>query len=537
MDDFNTPNLVLPMAASYDTRGLDVATNWANGIDQRKVNLFHRVTQNQATSAMGVAFVKRNGFTPETWATANQYAQAASASCVQYLMARNNISSTNHPLIFATRDGSDVLVQTCNASTGSAVEATIISSTTYTPTHAGSTYNNNSEILVMQCESPTGGSGRAFFNGPTSTTFTEISASAFTTSAPIGKMEFLDGFAFIMGLRPGATAINIIYNSNINSLTTWVDTNYITKQVTADRGVGLAKLGKVLLAFAEYTVECFYNAGNATGSPLARLPNLATDVGMRAPYRSTNIQSLGTSYYAVVNGVLYFVGQQRVFERGYGAHKKNCALWSFDGASFKKIYDDALTDLLSTTADIFAVGSINVRGTECVYVSLTDASEQSQRWLVISPSEKWWAEYTSDVVQPINDGVSFLGTTQNSSRRFKQDIANAVDVDSSLSAHNYEFQYQFKLPKKNNARQSMAWAGVVADSISASASTTAHGNADLYISFSDNDYQSFSTPRRIDLTQRKKQVYRCGSYDDRAVRLVHSGNAECRIQAFVAKTL
>ena len=63
----------------------------------------------------------------------------------------------------------------------------------------------------------------------------------------------------------------------------------------------------------------------------------------------------------------------------------------------------------------------------------------------------------------------------------------------------------------------------------------ARSASSMNVEFSDDDYQTWSTARAIDLTSNQKMLTRCGSYTDRAVRLTHTANLDCRIEKFVAR--
>lgn len=73
----------------------------------------------------------------------------------------------------------------------------------------------------------------------------------------------------------------------------------------------------------------------------------------------------------------------------------------------------------------------------------------------------------------------------------------------------------------------MSMFGVVGD--------TATSASTLNVEFSDDDYVTFQAARTIDMTQPIKQIYRCGSYKDRAVRLTHTGDVEFRASAVIAR--
>lgn len=73
---------------------------------------------------------------------------------------------------------------------------------------------------------------------------------------------FLDGTTYVM--RPDAG----IQGSDINDPVNWDPLNLIIAQIEPDRGVALGKQLVYSIAFKQWTTEVFYDAGNATGSPL-----------------------------------------------------------------------------------------------------------------------------------------------------------------------------------------------------------------------------------------------------------------------------
>lgn len=81
---------------------------------------------------------------------------------------------------------------------------------------------------------------------------------------------YLDGTLYVM------EEDGTIHGSAIDDPTSWDPLNVIVARNEAGRGVYLAKLLSLVVALKDYSLEFFYNAGNATGSPLGRYegPNL-----------------------------------------------------------------------------------------------------------------------------------------------------------------------------------------------------------------------------------------------------------------------
>lgn len=76
---------------------------------------------------------------------------------------------------------------------------------------------------------------------------------------------FLDGYLFLIKVNTSD-----IYNSDLNAPLAWTPGNFISAEIGADLVRKLAKLNNYLVVFGSTTIEYFWDAGNATGSPLQR---------------------------------------------------------------------------------------------------------------------------------------------------------------------------------------------------------------------------------------------------------------------------
>ena len=86
-------------------------------------------------------------------------------------------------------------------------------------------------------------------------------------------VEYLDGYFFVMD------ADGVIYNSDLENPASWNALNYITAEAESDSGVAISKHQNYIVALKDYTTELFYDAANATGSPLSPYGNTAIQIG------------------------------------------------------------------------------------------------------------------------------------------------------------------------------------------------------------------------------------------------------------------
>jgi hypothetical protein len=115
-------------------------------------------------------------------------------------------------------------------------------------------------------------------------------------------LVYLDGFYFVM------TPSGSIYNSGINNPTTWSSLEVIQALAEPDGGVCLSRIQNLLVAFGTYSTEFFYNAANPVGSPLLPYSNSFLEVGCA---------SAGS--VCAVDNDLVFMSVSR--QRGRGIHQ------------------------------------------------------------------------------------------------------------------------------------------------------------------------------------------------------------------------
>lgn len=91
---------------------------------------------------------------------------------------------------------------------------------------------------------------------------TQIVDAAFPTSF-VGGIAYLDGTLYVMD------STGAIYGSkNLNDPVNWDALNLIYANAEPDAGVAIAKHLAYVVAFKQWNTQVFYDAGNATGSPL-----------------------------------------------------------------------------------------------------------------------------------------------------------------------------------------------------------------------------------------------------------------------------
>ena len=129
----------------------------------------------------------------------------------------------------------------------------------------------------------------------------------------------LDGYFFVCDIN------GQIHNSNLNDITTWSALDFLKAERAADYGVYLGKIGDNIVYIGTRSVEFFYNAGNASGSPLARRQDVSYKIGTYTPNSVLEIgddiyfvgidESLGIGFYRIRGFELTKLSDTKMDER------------------------------------------------------------------------------------------------------------------------------------------------------------------------------------------------------------------------------
>jgi len=134
-------------------------------------------------------------------------------------------------------------------------------------------------------------------------TYTVANAPATPATGTItasGGRNTVPGIAYINGYFVVMDVNGVIYNSAQDNPTSWGVLDYTAAQNEPGDGKALAKSLNYIVAFKEWSTEFFYDAANATGSPLSPVDNGFTLVGCASGYSIANL-----------DGALVWVAQAR----------------------------------------------------------------------------------------------------------------------------------------------------------------------------------------------------------------------------------
>lgn len=258
-----------------------------------------------------------------------------------------------------------------------AVTSITRSGTTATVTTSAATNIPNGSTVTMAgaSQSDYNGDKVVTVTGPTTFTFTvanspatpatgTITATGGITTVP--GIVFLDGYFFVMDDNAK------IYGCELNDPTDWNALNFISAIKEPGAGKAIAKSQNYVIAFKEWSTEFFFDAGNATGSPLSPVDNGFTLVGCAAGESVAN-----------VDGILFWVSQTRQKGRG---------VMMMQGLEQVQVSTPDIERILNADdlADIYAYG-VKISG-HTFYVLTLKTSDLT---LVYDTVSKTWQEWSS----------------------------------------------------------------------------------------------------------------------------------------------
>lgn len=182
-------------------------------------------------------------------------------------------------------------------------------------THSNTTMDGIGTTVGMYSGQAISGSGIpandriASVDSGTSITLTiaaTTSVSATFTREAVAKIidsdfpsDIVGGFAELDGYVNVMTFTSKVYQSDLNSVSSWGANNYLTCSKYSDNGIGVYRYKSNVVAFSRASIEFLYNAGLPSGSTM-----LSSDNAIGSKF----IPPVSHRAVAVAEGVLYWVG-------------------------------------------------------------------------------------------------------------------------------------------------------------------------------------------------------------------------------------
>lgn len=385
---------------------------------------------------------------------------------------------------------------------------------------------------------------------------------------------YLDGYFFVM------TPAGEIYNSALEDPLSWGALDFISAEIEPDDAVALGKHMNYVVAFKSTTTELFYDAANASGSPLARLSNAAIQVGCANGYS-----------IAALDAGLFFISKFR-------SNQKSVHYFPKDGLQPVEIANPSIKRIL-TAADTTTVHCFAAQLNGHSFYVITLPTEGLT--LAYDLTTQTWAQWTfltvasADSVSSLTqsggvatatatahgfadgDPVTIAGATPSGyngdvnikyvdANTFTYSVSSALStpatgtitatgwtegyfpfgfytnalskdyVQHETSGKIYEISADYgddagapidvkvRTPPLNQGttnEKTMSQLALVGDKTTGT----------MLVRYSDDDYSTYSKYRPIDLSTKKKRVRRLGDYVERALDFRYTGDNKIRIRS------
>lgn len=323
-----------------------------------------------------------------------------------------------------------------------------------------------------------------------------------TASEAAFPSPFVKGFAFLDETTYVMNAQAEIQGSNLNDPTYWDPLNSLTAQIEPDGGVALSKQLAYVIAQKQWSTEVFFDQANATGSPLG------TVQGAKVNYGCVSADSLQD-----IDGTLLWICSNR------SAAPQVIMMDALKG----EIISTKAIDRLLAGADFTTVYSLQYKGDGHKFYIVT--IKNANLTLVFDLVERAWSQWI-DVNGNYFPFVSSTYTT-NLQHLFQHETNGYMyyasplynnDNGSIITIDIYTPNYDGDI----HQRKVLDRMDFIGDKTPGST---------LNVRFSDNDYQSWSNYRQVDMNQTTPFLTRMGTFRRRAFNLRHQSNTDFRLMA------
>jgi hypothetical protein len=336
-----------------------------------------------------------------------------------------------------------------------------------------------------------------------------VSMTGLPTGTPYASgCVFLDNYIFI------ADNNNTIWNCNLGDPTTWNALDYISFEQTSDKLVGIAKHLNYLIAFGYKSLQFFYDAANATGSPLGLADSYTSEIGC------ANGDSI-----AQTNNTVFWIGSSQSGGR---------AVYMLDGVMPRRMSTDSIDKHLeaSNLSQVSAY-TYTFNGHILYILTLHDLNQT----LVYDITEKEWYTWTQYAIQSTgqpNAGAYAESYFRPTFYALLNDVQYLLDDDTAylyqLSASSYLDNGQpiycrsvtSLLDNGTTKRKFYRRLEAVGD--------TSSGGV-IFASYTQDDYNTWSMARQINLASKRPQIYMAGAGRRRAYQFLCIDNVPMRLEA------
>lgn len=373
-------------------------------------------------------------------------------------------------------------------------------------------------FIVATYTQATANRGLAWVFEPSTTTLTRLVVGTHgfpdTTEQMARGAIHLDTYAFVLS-QSGK-----LYNSNVGDILTWTSTDFLISGDAEDHKMYLAKHHDHIVVVGTQNITFYYDAGNPSGSPLAIRKDLTIPIGV--------LSSIEAFRYTVSidhdDEYVCFIGATGESSLEIGRKDGGIGVYIIKNFRLQKVSTPSV-DLVLTKGGPLAVGPsvniIQIQGRKFLVVStdVASGSLSENGDLVYDIEKNYWYLWSygslDNMGLSLASGPFMIG--KNSGDAVMRSYINhskdeEYDHDTSTTTTSI-FPYTIQIPQvtlgstKNKFCRETSLLGDYTD-----------GQEDVEISWTDDNYQTFSTARTYDL-QNHHKLSRCGMFRKRAWKI------------------
>ncbi len=345
-------------------------------------------------------------------------------------------------------------------------------------------------------------------NGTATLTWVGVPATVDTAlnafpANPVDGLVYLDGYVFVMDSQAQ------IWQSGQEDPTSWNPLDYITVKGEPDKGVGIVKHLNYLVAFKEWTTEFLYDNANAVGSVLTPNASARLEIGCAS----------GDSIQAFEETVLWMA----TAKEGGGR-----IISMLDGLRATQISTSAVEKFLNAS-NLQGVYSwaYKIAGHTFYGLVLTDQDIT----LVYDLKEKEWHYWTTSKAF-IGGGEGYFECTFVQPFPTNSNINYVLDaVTGNVYTISPETYFDPFGPISVRVVTQRMLLGTYNRKVNSCLTLTGDSINDIInVRHSDDDYNTWSNYRSLDLSLTKPCLYNLGSFKRRAYEFFYTGNFPLRLE-------
>lgn len=482
-----------PLAGSWLTRLGNAETPY--GKDQKWINCYPKIAKNPITDKPTITLYKRQGSMTNNYHPSSS-TRIPSHGCIQWT---GDTSQSFIPVIFSwTQSGNEV--EFWDVKNGAQVGGDITGvSSCLSLTE---TSNGGVATLVAQFQDSAVLTTIELWYFPKGGAWTQITDADLPTNT-LPNPIFIDGYMVVL------TTDGKLVNSDHADITSFNSLSFLSVASSPDAGRALVKHHNTAAVFGSQTIEFYQNIGNDVGSPFKRMPEKQINVGIPHPE--------GISYFpgfTVTSGdVTFFLGRE--------ANSGLSGIYKLEKFQCSKISTPFIDDLITFSNLGYPTAILELDGMNHLFTNILVNS--SAQMVYCLETGVWWTFHYSDSTA-LSPEYLFRGINSEfviSEAETKPHSFTNVYQDNATT---YTMTAQTDLIDLNTSAIKF-WDAVelIGDK------QTTSGTVD--ISWSDDDYITFTTARTVDPTATRMRLTQCGASRRRAFKITDSQPRALRLEA------